>query len=260
MANNERSREKRREERLAEESKAASGDRRTRLLQFAAGGVFLAIIIVVVVIVAVGGGSSSGGDASNLTEKAHVEKLLSGIPQHATVLGSKTAPVKLYEYGDLQCPVCKEYSEEVLPEIIENQVKKGEVSITFRNFIIIGPQSIPAGEAALAAGAQGKAWSFIETWYRNQGEENSGYATNEFIESMAKYVGIPNMAQWKKEFTSKKYKKTVERTTAQAQKLGFTGTPSFSIEGPKSDGLELLNTPGSTEAIEEAIEKAEKGK
>jgi protein-disulfide isomerase len=256
MANNERSREKRREERLAEESKAASGDRRTRLLQFAAGGVFLAVIIVVVVIIAVGGGGSSGGDASNLVEKPQVEKLLSGSPQSGTTIGSKTAPVKIFEYGDLQCPICKEYSEEILPEIIENQVKKGEASITFRNFIIIGPQSIPAGEAALAAGAQDKGWSFIETWYRNQGEENSGYATDEFIESMAKYVGIPNMAKWKKEWKSKKYKKTVESTTSQAQKLGFTGTPSFSIEGPKSEGLELLGTPGSTEAIEEAIEKA----
>jgi protein-disulfide isomerase len=256
MANNERSREKRREERLAEESKAASGDRRTRLLQFAAGGVFVAIIIVVVVIVAVGGGSSSGGDASNLVEKPEVEKLLSGSSQYGTTIGSKTAPVKLYEYGDLQCPVCKEYSEKILPKIIENQVKDGEVSITYRDFIIIGPQSIPAGEAAAAAGAQGKGWSFIETWYRNQGEENSGYATDEFIESMAKYVGVPDLAKWKEEWQGKKYKKKIEETTAQAEKIGFTGTPSFSIEGPKSNGLELLGTPGSTESIEEAIEEA----
>ena len=217
---------------------------------------FLAIIVVVVVIVAVGSGGSSGGDSSNLVEKASVEKLFAGIPQNATILGKKSAPVRLYEYGDLQCPVCKEYSEEVLPEIFENQVKKGEVSITFRNFIIIGPQSYPAGEAALAAGTQGKGWNFIETWYRNQGEENSGYATDEFIEAMAKYVGVPDLAKWKKEWKGGTFKKQVEETTAQAQKLGFNGTPSFSIEGPHSEGLELLGTPGSTEAIEEAIEKA----
>ncbi|HEY2478147.1 MAG TPA: thioredoxin domain-containing protein [Solirubrobacterales bacterium] len=253
---NQRDREKRREERLEAEQQAASGDRRTRLLQLSAGGVFLAIIVVVVVIIAVGSGSSSGGDASNLVEKQQVEKLFSGIPQNAAILGKTTAPVKLFEYGDLQCPVCKEYSEEFLPEIIENQVKKGEVSITFRNFIIIGPQSIPAGEAALAAGAQGKGWTFIETWYRNQGVENSGYATDEFIESMAKYVGIPDMAKWKEEWKSGKYKKQVEETSAQAEKVGFTGTPSFSIEGPGSEGLELLGTPGSTEAIEEAIKQA----
>jgi protein-disulfide isomerase len=254
---NQRDREKRREERIAAESKASSGDRRTRLLQLSAGGVLLAIIVVVVVIIVAGsGGSDKGGDSANLVEKEHVEKLLGGIPQSATILGKAGAPVKLFEYGDLQCPVCKEYSEEVLPKLIENQVKNGEVSITFRNFIIIGPQSVPAGEAALAAGAQGKGWNFIETWYRNQGEENSGYATDEFIESMAKYVGVPNVAKWKEEWKGGKFKKQVEDTTAQAEKLGFTGTPSFSIEGPKSNGLELLGTPGSTEALEEAIKKA----
>ncbi|MBS1882271.1 MAG: thioredoxin domain-containing protein [Actinobacteria bacterium] len=253
---NQRDREKRREERLAAEQKAAGADRRTRLLQLSAGGVFLAIIIVVVVIIAVGSGSSSGGDSSNLVEKAAVEKLFAGIPQNATVLGKKSAPVRIFEYGDLQCPVCKEYSEEVLPPIFENQVRKGEVNITFRNFIIIGPQSVPAGEAALAAGAQGMGWTFIETWYRNQGEENSGYATDEFIESVGKYIGIPNIAQWNKERKSGKYKKQVEATSSQAEKFGFSGTPSFAIEGPHSEGIELLGTPGSTEAIEEAIKKA----
>jgi protein-disulfide isomerase len=252
MANNQRSREKRREEREAAEAKAEGSDRRTRMLQLAAGGVFLAIIVVVVVIIVAGGSNKSGGDASNFVEKADVEKLLAGSAQNGTVLGSHTAPVKLYEYGDLQCPFCKEYSEEVLPEIIENRVRKGEVSITFRNFIIIGPQSVPAGEAALAAGAQGKAWNFIETWYRNQGEENSGYATDSYIESMAKYVGVPNFAKWKEEWKGGKYKKQVEATTEQAEKIGFSGTPSFAIEGPKSNGLEVL---GTTEDLESDIEK-----
>jgi protein-disulfide isomerase len=253
---NQRDREKRREERIAAETQAAGADRRTRLLQLSAGGVFLAIIVVVVVIIVASSGGSSGGDASNFVEKGAVEKLFAGIPQTGTKLGKPTAPVKLYEYGDLQCPICREYSEEVLPEIIENQVQKGEVNITFRNFIIIGPQSVPAGEAALAAGEQGMGWTYIETWYRNQGEENSGYATDSYIEAMGKYVGIPNMAQWNKERKSGKFKKTVEETTKQAEKVGFTGTPSFSIEGPGSEGLELLGTPGSTEAIEEAIKKA----
>jgi protein-disulfide isomerase len=253
---NQRDREQRREERIAAEQQAAGSDRRTRLLQLSAGGVFLAIIIVVVVIIVAGSGSDSGGDASNVVEKPQVEKLLGNIPQKSTVLGKSSAPVTLIEYGDLQCPVCKAYSEEVLPEIIETSVKKGESKIIYRDFIIIGPQSVPAGEAALAAGEQGKGWTFIELFYRNQGEENSGYVTEEFIESIGKAASIPDIAKWNKERTSGKFKKKVESTTAQANKLGFTGTPSFAIEGPKSNGLELLGTPGSTEAIEEAIEKA----
>jgi protein-disulfide isomerase len=254
---NQRDREKRREERIAAESKASSGDRRTRLLQLSAGGVFLAIIVVVVIIVVAGsGGGDNGGDGSNLVEKADVEKLLTGIPENATILGKPSAPVKLYEYGDLQCSACKFYSEEILPAVIENQVKKGEANITFRNFTIIGPDSIPAGEAALAAGAQGKGWSYIETWYRNQGGENSGYVTEEFVESMAKYVGIPDVAKFMKEWKGGKYKQQVESTTSQAEKFGFGATPSFAIEGPGSNGLELLGTSESTAAIEEAIKKA----
>jgi protein-disulfide isomerase len=252
---NRQDRERRREERVAVEAQAAGADRRTRLLQLSAGGVFLAIIVVVVVIIIAGsGGGSSGGDASNFVEKAGVAKLLDGIPQGATVLGRRSAPVKLYEYGDLQCPYCKAYSEEVIPPVIENQVRKGEADITFRNYIIIGPQSVPAGEAALAAGAQNLGWTFIETWYRNQGEENSGYATDPYIESMARYVGVPDFSKWREEWKSGKYKKQVEETTSQAEKLGFSGTPSFAIEGPRSKGLELI-TPESAGEIEEAIEK-----
>lgn len=249
-------REKRREERIAAESQAASGDRRTRLLQLAAGGVFLAIIVVVVVIIVAGGSSKSGGDASKLTETTQVDQLLGNIPQNATVLGKTSAPVTLYEYGDLQCPICKEYSEEILPEIIENQVKKGEVKIVYRDFIIISEESIPAGEAALAAGEQGKGWTFIELFYRNQGEERSGYVTDEFIEGIAEGAGVPDMKKFNEERKSGKFKKKVEATTEQAEKFGFTGTPSFAVEGPSSNGIELLNTPGSTEAIVERIEQA----
>jgi protein-disulfide isomerase len=247
----------RRDERLEAEEKATEAARRQRLLQLSVGGVFLAIIIVVVIIVVAGsGGSSKGGESSNLSDVGEVNTLLTGIPQNATVLGKPGAPVKMFEYGDLQCPYCKENAETVTPPIIENAVRKGEVSLTFRNFIIIGPDSVPAGEAALAAGAQGKAWNFIELWYRNQGEENSGYVTEEFIESIGKGAGIPNLDQWNKERKSKKYKKTLEETTKQAQKIGFEGTPSFAVEGPNSEGLELVGTPETTSVLEEAIEKA----
>jgi len=247
-----------RDERLEAEAQAtAEAARRQRLLQLSVGGVFLAIIIVVVIIIVAGsGGGDKGGESSNLSDVGEVNKLLTGIPQNGMVLGKPGAPVKMFEYGDLQCPFCKENAETVTPPIIENAVRKGEASLTFRNFIIIGPDSVPAGEAALAAGAQGKAWNFIELWYRNQGEENSGYVTEEFIESIGKGAGIPDLAQWNKERKSKKYKKQLEETTKQAEKIGFEGTPSFAVEGPGSKGLELVGTPESTSQLEEAIEKA----
>jgi protein-disulfide isomerase len=251
---NKREREKRREERLQEETKVDAGERRTRLLQFGAGAVFLAIVAVVVLIVASSG--SSGGDASNLKEVSAVDSLVSGAPQAGMALGDPKAKVELIEYGDLQCPVCKAYSEEVLPQVIENQVKAGQAKIVFRNFTIIGPQSLPAGAAALAAGAQGRGWNYLELFYRNQGKENSGYAEDEFLTAIAKGAGIKDIAKWNEERKGAKFTSEVTKTTEQAQKFGFTGTPSFAVKGPNSNGTELLGTPGSAGEIEEAIEKA----
>jgi protein-disulfide isomerase len=230
--------------------------RRQKLLQLASGGVFLAIIaVVVVVIVAGSGGSDSGGEPTK-KEQGEVGRLLSGIPQSGSRLGRPDAPVKIYEFGDLQCPFCKANAEEVTPQVIEKAVRAGEASITFRNFVIIGPQSVPAAEAALAAGAQDRAWNFIELFYRNQGEENSGYVTEEFIESIGKRSEIPDLARWNKERRSHKYKSQVEAETKEAEKLGFGGTPSFAIEGPATEGLEKIGTPESSGSLEDAIENA----
>jgi protein-disulfide isomerase len=245
-------REQRRQERLEAEEKVGQGDRRQQLLQLGAGAVFLAIVVVAVLIV-VNSGNGSGGD-TNLEEKAEVNRLLGGIPQEGMVLGDPKAPVELIEFGDLQCPVCKGYSEEILPAIIEKQVKNGQAKIEFRNFTIIGPQSPPAGAAALAAGVQGRGWNYVELFYRNQGDENSGYVTDEFLKAVAQGAGVKNLSKWQSE--RQKLLPEVEKTTAEAEKLGFTGTPSFAVKGPKSNGMELLGTPGSTGAIEEAIEAA----
>jgi protein-disulfide isomerase len=252
---NKREREKRREQRLQEETKVDAGDRRARLLQLGAAAVFLVVVAVVVLIV-VNGNSDSGGDATNLQEVSEVDSLVKGVPQDGLVLGDPKAKVELIEYGDLQCPVCKSYSEEVLPQVIENQVQNGQAKVAFRNFIIIGPQSGPAGSAALAAGAQGRGWNYLELFYRNQGKENSGYADDEFLKAVAKGAGVKDLAKWETDRKGTKFTDEVTRTSEQAQKLGFTGTPSFAVKGPNSNGLELLGTPGSAEEIEEAINDA----
>ncbi|MGB7685330.1 MAG: thioredoxin domain-containing protein [Solirubrobacterales bacterium] len=252
---NKREREKRREERLQEETKVDNTDRRQRLLQFGAGAVFLVVVAVVVLIVVNSSSSDSGGD-TQLEGIAATDSLLEGLPQERLVVGDPKAPVNLIEFGDLQCPVCKTYSEEILPPIINSAVQKGEAKITFRNFTIIGPESVPAGTAAIAAGAQGRGWNFLELFYHNQGKENGGYVTDEFLTSIAKAAGVKDIAKWEQERNSKKLIEEVSDTTEQAQTFGFNGTPSFAIEGPNTNGVELLGSPGDTGTIEEEIVKA----
>jgi protein-disulfide isomerase len=164
--------------------------------------------------------------------------------------------VAVLEFGDLQCPFCKGYSEEVLPQVIENQVRSGEATLDFRNFTIIGPQSKPAGAAAIAAGEQGRGWNFVELFYRNQGSEDSGYADDAFLTAIAKAAGVSNLAKWNQARKSQAVIARVEATSAQAEDLGFSGTPSFALEGPGANGVEAIDTPESVDGLESAIENA----
>jgi protein-disulfide isomerase len=250
-------REERRAERLGAEAEAAAATRRRRLLQIAAGSAFLAVLAIAVVVIVASAGSSSGGDPTKIAEAGTVDRLLAKAPQAKLTVGRADAPVELVEYGDLQCPYCKAYSEEKIPALIEGPVDAGKAKITFRNMLIIGKDSLPAGAAALAAGEQGRGWNYIETFYRNQGEENSGYVTEGFLTAVARAAGVPDLARWDRERKGGRLQVEAKATTEDATgRLGFHATPSFAIKGPKTDGLELLGTPESTAELEEAIAEA----
>lgn len=248
------SREARREERLRAESESEQGERRKRLLQIGSGAAFLVVAVVLVLIV-ISASKTSGGD-TNLEDVGLVKNQLQGIPQDGMVLGDPGAKVTLLEFGDLQCPVCKGFSEEIIPSVIDSKVRSGEAKLEFKNFTIISEESTPAGAAAIAAGKQGRGWTFIELFYRNQGPEDSGYVTDEFLTEIARGAGVPDIATWNGDRKSSATLAEVKRTTEEAEELEFTGTPSFAVEGPGTKGPETLGTPGTSGALEEAIEAA----
>lgn len=229
--------------------------RRERAVKLASAIAFLSLAAVAVLIV-ISQSQSGGGDAGNVEGAAEVDAMLRGIPQEQLALGRPNAAVILVEFGDLQCPSCKHYSEEVIPQIIEGSVRRGEAKIDFRNYTIIGPESVPAGAAAIAAGKQGRGWNFVELFYRNQGEEVSGYVTDQFLTAVARAAGVRDIGKWNRDRKSKAILAEVEETTAEARELGFTGTPSFAVEGPGTEGLETLGSLGSGGDLEAAVSAA----
>ena len=247
------SRQARREEQRP--GPAEGEDRRKRLLQIASAAAFLAVVAVAVLIV-INQSQSEGGDV-NLEDVGLVERELRGIPQREMTLGEPQAKVTLVEYGDLQCPVCKTFAEEIVPEVVEAKVRSGEAKLEFRNYTIISQESVPAGAAAIAAGQQGRGWNFVDLFYRNQGLEASGYVTDEFLTEVARGAGVSDFARWNRARKSQDTLDQVARTSEEAQRLGLTGTPSFAVAGPGTDGLEVLGTPGSADQLEEAIEAAD---
>ena len=236
MATRTGQKEKLRAERLRTEAEAQAQQRRRRLVQLGGGGAFVAICIVAVLVVV--SQSGGGGSAGSGTQGAgSIERQLSGIPQRGTVLGDPKAKVTVVEYGDLQCPVCKEFSLDVAPGLISDLVRKGAAKYEFRQFTIIGADSAKAAKAALAAGEQGRYWNFVEVFYRNQGAENSGYVTDSFLESVAKGAGVPNIGRWNADRRSSRLDDTLAKVQADAQAQGINATPSIVVKGPSGTKL-----------------------
>ena len=250
MARREEQRQLARAERERREAEERARERRQRLTRLGTGAVFAAVVVVAVAIVISQSGGGSGGD-TKLEGVSSVQSELRGLDQRGLTLGDPEAKVTVAEFGDLQCPACKAYSEHIVPELIEGPVRRGEAKLEFRNWTIIGPQSQDAAKAALAASEQGRYWSFITLFYRNQGLENSGYVTDSFLEAVAEGAGVQDIEKWNQDRQSSRWDAHIAQADTEAGQLGFTGTPSFLVEGPQ--GTKALPTPGSASPIEAAI-------
>jgi protein-disulfide isomerase len=88
-------------------------------------------------------------------------------------------------------------------------------------------------KAVLAAGEQNRFWNYLQLFYLNQGEENSGYVTDDFLTSIAKAAGVPDIDKWNQSRNSSQWDSIISQGTTDAEGFGFNGTPSLVAEGPK---------------------------
>ena len=251
MASRKETKERLRAERLRKEADEQARERRRRLVQYGSGAAFVAVCVVTVLIVVSQSAGGSGGNPSDVTDVGTVQKQLHGIPQRGNVLGDPKAKVTVVEFGDLQCPICKEFSLQVAPQIISGPVRHGQADYEFRNWDIIGAQSPDASKAALAAGEQGRFWNFTELFYRNQGEENSGYITDAFLTAIAKGAGVHDITKWNSDRQSSRWDPVLSENANTANRLGFSGTPSILVEGP--NGNRTFSSIPTAAQVESAI-------
>ena len=203
--------------------------RRKRVTQLSVIAFFVAAAVIGGLIAI----SQSGGDDNDSSSSSGGGVAeIAGIPQSNTVLGEKSAPVTITEFGDLQCPICRQFGNTVFPELVSQYVKPGTAKYDFKQWVIIGPQSNNAAAAAYAAGEQNKYWDYVLTFYDQQQAENSGYVTDDFLEQIAKDAGVPDLDKWNADRDLAKWKPTIDANDAEATALGFTGTPSILVEGP----------------------------
>jgi protein-disulfide isomerase len=245
-------REKRRQEAAVARQKEAAAKKRKKLLAILAGAA--AIVAVAIIITATS--TSSGGDSGNIKGSASVTALFDGVAQKDMVVGRNDAPVTVVEYVDLQCPYCARFSNSVFPHLVNQYVRSGAVKIVVKPLGFLGPDSAKAGSAALEADAQGKGPQFVELFFRNQGEENTGYITPDFIRAVAE--GIPGLDADRVVHASETaYNQTIlDANYAEMGDAGLRGTPGFQI-GPSDGRLEpFMTDPSSPAEFQDRINAA----
>ena len=153
------------------------------------------------------------------------------IDNTSPILGSDNAPITMIEFGDYQCFYCNQFYHTTEPDIVKNYIDTGKVRMVFKDFVIIGQDSVNAAHAAHCAQEQGKFWQYHDTLYNNWNGENTGWASSANLLSFAKSVGL-NATQFGQCMAQSRYISTVQGSLSNAKDLGLTGTPDFFIISP----------------------------
>jgi protein-disulfide isomerase len=191
----------------------------------------LAVVVLAAVTVALLAWLSES-EVEALTE-AEAQELLEGIPQSGITLGEEGAPVTIRLYEDFQCPACGQFIRESFPDLVEGYVEPGEVRLVSETLTFLGPNSVTTARAALAAGEQDRYWNYAVLLFLNQGAENSGYATDEFLRGLANETRGLDVGRWDEARESPSVESEIEAVRASAQADGVESTPTLIITGPR---------------------------
>lgn len=150
---------------------------------------------------------------------------LEGDP-NAPVLGSAdgTAVVEFFDYN---CSFCKRATEPVKNLIEED----GDVRLVMREFPILGPGSMFAARAALAARKQGHYEQMHWALMSHQGQ-----VTEEFVRETAKRLGL-DLERLETDMGGPEVDEHIATSMRLAQALNINGTPSFVVGDEIAPGL-----------------------
>jgi protein-disulfide isomerase len=157
-----------------------------------------------------------------------------GPADHAT--GPEHAPVTIVEYGDFECPHCKQAAGAMRLLLARFDQK---VRFAFRHFPLEGvhPHALRAAEAAECAGGQGKFWQMHDLLFEKQGQLEVRQ-----LFAHARTLGL-DMARFTAEMDDEIYLQRVREHQRSGDASGVRATPAFFLNGALVDvsyGLHVL--------------------
>ena len=168
------------------------------------------------------------------------------------IRGNPDAPVTLEEFGDFECPSCKNVAT-FLDQVIKEY--HPHVREIFRNFpLAMHQQAREAALAAEAAGLQGRFWEMHDMLFREQAVWSSATDAEMLFDTYAETLGL-DLNQFRKDLKSNKVRERIESDQARAKSLGVKVAPTLFI-----DKRVVETKDGTPEKVHTLIDEAVKAK
>lgn len=153
-------------------------------------------------------------------------------------LGAADAPVVVVEFTDYQCPFCRRFHDTTWPDLKKKYIDSGKVRFLVRDLPLnFHEQALPAAIAARCAARQGKFWPVYEALSAKQDSLSEAVITKAITDAG---VDVATLTTCRKDTS---IKDGIDFDTADAERIGVTGTPGFLIaqkKGGKLEGTLLL--------------------
>ncbi|MTJ83527.1 MAG: DsbA family protein [Telmatospirillum sp.] len=160
------------------------------------------------------------------------------------VLGNVKGDVTVVEFFDYRCPYCKAMTDQVLDTVKSD----GKVRLVMKELPILGPDSVTAARAALAARNQKKYEEFHRALMKLKTPVNEAA-----LMKTAAEVGL-NVEKLKKDMEDDKIDTVLKNNIQLAHTLNVTGTPAFII------GDQIVPGAMNQQAFKQMIDQARKPK
>jgi protein-disulfide isomerase len=204
-------------------------------------------------IVSLSVGSGGEGDEIKITGAEEVQSLVGGIPQDGARLGSPDAPVTIQVFNDLSCDPCSDWNQEVIVPLIQEPVRSGDVQLVYHNFPMSESGFFLGAYGAVAAAKQDYEWQFIELFFLNQDEAERRGADQEFLDNIARGVGVVNfnVEQWQRDMKDDDIQATLDADEKISAERRLPVGPAVVVGGP--DGTKQLDDSPSLADVQAAV-------
>ena len=169
-------------------------------------------------------------------------------------MGDPNAPVTIEVYEDFQCPACKDFTENIEPQIVDAYVSSGDVHYIFRHFPFLDSnaarkESHQAANASMCAAEQDQFWHYHDTLFANWDGENRGAFSDKRLEAFAEAIGL-DMNEFNACFNQNRYQDEIDTDKASGTNSGVSGTPSVFINGRQISPGFVPSFPQIEEAVD----------